>query len=110
MIFELRSIVHGRFVFISTGNFAGLRHSEERSMPEAGLRHLGQGSRIRTRSGGGQVGSRHGVPKMETKVVEGRDTRWKVLEGAWVVGTCGSEFWCCMECNKMLEEMTFWAI
>ena len=26
---------------------------------------------------------------METKVVEGWDTRWKVLDGAWVVGTRG---------------------
>ena len=37
---------------------------------------------------------------METKVVEGRDTRWKVLEGAWVVGTRGSEFRCYTECNS----------
>ena len=37
---------------------------------------------------------------MVTKVVEGWDTRWKVLEGAWVVGTCGSEFWCYTECNR----------
>ena len=53
MIFELRSIVHGRFVFISTGNFAGSQRSKERSMLKAGLRHLGQGSRIRTWSRGG---------------------------------------------------------
>ena len=53
MIFELRSIVHGRFVFISTGYFAGSRHGEEKSMPEAGLRPLGQGSWIRTQSRGG---------------------------------------------------------
>ena len=64
-------------------------------MPETGLRSLGQGSRIRAWSGEGQAGSRHRIPKMETKVVGGRDTWWKVLEGAWVVGTCGSEFWCC---------------
>ena len=38
---------------------------------------------------------------METKVVGGWDTRWKVLEGAWVVGTCGLEFRCCMECNTI---------
>ena len=37
-------------------------------MPKVGLRHLGQGSRIRTWSRGGQAGSRHGVPKAETKV------------------------------------------
>ena len=36
-IFELRSIVHGRFVFISTGNFAGSWCGKEKSMPEAGL-------------------------------------------------------------------------
>ena len=36
---------------------------------------------------------------METKVVGGRDSWWKVLEGAWVVGMRGSEFRCCMECN-----------
>ena len=36
-MFELRSIVHGRFVFISTGNFAGSQHGEEKGMPEAGL-------------------------------------------------------------------------
>ena len=38
---------------------------------------------------------------METKAVGGPDTRWKVLEGAWVVGTRGSEFRCCMECNRV---------
>ena len=37
---------------------------------------------------------------METKVVEGWDTWWKVLEGAWVVGTRGSEFRCYTECNN----------
>ena len=37
---------------------------------------------------------------METKVVEGWDTQWKVIEGAWVVGTRGSEFQCCTECNN----------
>ena len=90
MIFELRSIVQGRFVFISMGDYTGLRRGEEKSMPDGGLRCLSQGSRIRTRSrGGGWAGLRHGVPKTETKVVGGRDTQWKVLEGAWVVGTCG---------------------
>ena len=53
MIFELRSVVHGRFIFISTGNFAGSQHGEKKSMPEAGLQCLGQGSWIRTRSRGG---------------------------------------------------------
>ena len=52
-IFELRSIVHGRFVFISTGNFSGSQRGKAKSMPEVGLRHLGQGSQIRTRSRGG---------------------------------------------------------
>ena len=98
-MFELRSIVNGRFVFISTGNFAGSRRDEEKSMPKAGLQRLGQGSQIRARSGEGRAGSRHRVLKTETKVVGGWDTWWKVLEGAWVVGTHGSEFWCCMECN-----------
>ena len=37
---------------------------------------------------------------METKVVGGRDTWWKVLEGAWVMGMRGSEFRCCTECNN----------
>ena len=97
----MRSIVHGRFVFISTENFAGSRRGEEKSMPEVGLRRLGQGSQIRTRSRGegGRAGLRHGVLTTKTKVVGGWDTRWKVLEGAWAVGTHGSEFQCCTECN-----------
>ena len=100
LIFELGLIVHGRFIFISTGDYAGSRRGEEKSMPEAGLQSLSQGSQIRARSGEGQAGSRHRVLKMETKVVGGRDTQWKVLEGAWVVGTRGSEFRCCTECNS----------
>ena len=36
---------------------------------------------------------------MATKVVGGQNTRWKVLEGAWVVGMRGLEFRCCTECN-----------
>ena len=100
MIFELGSIVHGRFIFISTGDYAGSRCGEEKSMPEAGLQSLGQGSWIRARSGEGRAGLRHRVLKTETKVVGGQDTWWKVLEGAWVVGTHGSEFRCCMECNR----------
>ena len=55
---------------------------------------------MRARSGEGRAGSRQGVLKTETKVVGGRDTRWKVLEGAWVVGTPGSEFRYCTECNN----------
>ena len=38
-----------------------------------------------------------GVLEMGTKVVEGRDMQWKVLEGAWVVGMRGLEFWCYTE-------------
>ena len=41
---------------------------------------------------------------METKVVEGWDTWWKVLEGAWVVGTRGLEFWCYAVCNSSLVD------
>ena len=48
----------------------------------------------------GWAGSRCGVLKTETKVVEGRDTWWKVLGGAWVVGTHGLEFRCYTECNS----------
>ena len=42
----------GSFIYL-LGNFAGSQRSEEKSMPEAGLRHLGQGSQIRMRSRGG---------------------------------------------------------
>ena len=59
---------------------------------------------MRAWSGEGQAGSRHGVPKTETKVVGGQDTWWKVLEGAWVVGMRGSEFRCCTECNIDYQE------
>ena len=37
LIFKLGSIVHGRFIFISTGDYAGSRHGEEKNMPKAGL-------------------------------------------------------------------------
>ena len=50
-IFELGLIVHGRFVYISTGDYAGSGHGERKSMPETGLGSLGQGSWIRTWSG-----------------------------------------------------------
>ena len=79
------------------GDYAGSWHCKEKSMPEAGLRSLGQGSRIRAWSGEGQAGSRHRGLKTETKVVGGWNTRWKVLEGAWVMGTHGSEFRCYTE-------------
>ena len=72
MIFELGLTVHGRFVFISMGDYAGLQCGEGKSMPKTGLRTLGQGSRIRARSGVGWAGLRRGVLKMETKVVGGR--------------------------------------
>ena len=85
----------------------GRGHGKGKSMPETGLRSLGQGSRIRARNGEGRAGSRRGVPKMETKVVERWDTRWKVLEGAGVMGTCGSEFRCYTECNKKHLRMVF---
>ena len=32
--------------------------------------------------------------KWKLRFVEGQDTGWKILEGVWVVGMCGSEFWC----------------
>ena len=87
------------FIFISTGDYAGLRRGEGKSMPKTGLQNLSQGSWIRAQSGEGWAGLRRGVLKMETKVEEGWDTRWKVLERTWVVGTCESEFRCCTECN-----------
>ena len=62
------------------GGVQGCKRSEGKSIPETGLRSLGQGSWIRSRNGEGQVGLRCGVPKTETKVVEGWDTRWKILE------------------------------
>ena len=56
------------------GTMQGRGCSEGKSMPETGLQSLGQGSRIRARNGEGREGSRHGVPKTETKVVDGQDT------------------------------------
>ena len=85
------------------GDYAGSQHGEGKSMPEMGLQSLGQGSQIRARSREGRAGSRCGVPKMETKVVGGWDTWWKVLEGAWVMGMHGSEFRCCTECNIIIN-------
>ena len=76
MIFELGLTVHGRLTFI-WGTMQGRGHGEGKSMPKTGLQSLGQGSWIRARNGEGQAGSRCEVPKMETKVVEGRDTQWK---------------------------------
>ena len=89
----------GSFIYLR-GSMQGHGTVREKSMPKVGLRSFGQGSRIRAWSGEGQAGLRHGVPEMETKVVGGWDTQWKVLEGAWVVGTQGSEFQCCTECNS----------
>ena len=88
----------GLFLYLR-GTTQGHRRSEGKSMPEMGLQSLGQGSQIRAQNGEGWAGLRCGVLKTETKVVEGRDTWWKVLEGAWVVGTCGLEFRCYTECN-----------
>ena len=90
----------GGLFFISTGNFTESRHSEEKSMPEAGLRRLGQGSQIRTQSRGG-VGQGQDMEfqKQKLRFVGGWDTWWKSLEGAWVVRMRGLEFWCCTECN-----------
>ena len=50
------------------GTTQGRERSEGKSMPEMGLRSLGQGSWIRARNGEGQAGLRCGVPKMGTKV------------------------------------------
>ena len=49
-------------------------------MPEMGLQSVSQGSWIRARNGEGRAGSRCGVLKTETKVVEGQDMQWKILE------------------------------
>ena len=74
----------GLFLYLR-GTTQGHGRGEGKSMPETGLRCLSQVSRIRAWNGEGQAGSRHGVPKTETKVVEGRDTRWKVKKelGSW---------------------------
>ena len=84
------------------GTTQGHERGEGKSKPEMGLRGLGQGSWIRAWNGEGQAGSRCGVPKMETKVVEGQDMQWKILERARAVGTRGSEFRCYMECNNII--------
>ena len=71
--------MHGRFIFISTGNFAGSRHGKEKSMPKEGLRRLGQGSWIRTRSRGG--------------VRQGRDTEFRKRKlRLWEGGILGGRF------------------
>ena len=88
----------GSFIYVQ-GTTQGRGHGEGKSMPEMGLQSLSQGSRIRAWNEEGRAGLRPGVLKMETKVVEGRDTWWKVLEGAGVVGMHGSEFRCYTECN-----------
>ena len=82
----------------------GCERGEGKSKPEMGLRSLGQGSRIRARNGEGQAGSRYGVPKMELRFVEGRDTRWEILERAWVGDVwIGVPVRCYTECNKCPE-------
>ena len=45
------------------GTMQGRERGEGKSIPETGLRSLGQGSRIRARNGEGQAGSRCGVLK-----------------------------------------------
>ena len=64
----------GSFIYLR-GATQGRGCGEGKSMPETGLQSLSQGSRIRARNGEGQAGSRRGVLKTETKVVEGWDTR-----------------------------------
>ena len=91
----------GGWLLYLRGTMQGCRHGKGKSMPKMGLQSLGQGSWIRAQNGEGRAGSRRRVPKTETKVVEGRDTWWKVLEGAWVVGTHGLEFRCYTPCNSI---------
>ena len=50
------------------GAMQGCERGKENSMPEMGLRSLGQGSRIRAWNREGWAGSRCGVAKMGTKV------------------------------------------
>ena len=83
------------------GTTQGCGHGEGKSKPETGLQSLGQGSQIRARNGEVWAGLRCGVPKTETKVVEGWDMQWKILEGAGVVGTRRSEVRCYTECNSI---------
>ena len=91
----------GLFLYLR-GTTQGCGCSEGKSIPEMGLRSLGQGSLIRAWNGVGRAGLRCGVLKTEIKVVEGQDMWWKVLGGAWIVRTRGSEFWCYTECNSLL--------
>ena len=50
------------------GTMQGCKRGEGKSIPETGLRSLGQGSQIRAWNGEGWAGSRCGVPKMGIKV------------------------------------------
>ena len=68
----------------------GREHGEGMGKSETGLRSLGQGSQIRVWNGEGQAGSSTWSSKNGTKVVGGRDTRWKILEG---LGSWGHEGW-----------------
>ena len=52
------------------GTTQGRGCGKGKSKPKTGLQSLSQGSRIRAQNREGQAGSRCGVPKMETKVVE----------------------------------------
>ena len=50
------------------GTMQGRECSEGKSMPETGLRSLGQGSQMRAQNGEGRAGLRCRVLKMGTKV------------------------------------------
>ena len=96
----------GSFLYLR-GTLQGRGVARKRVCPrrdyDASVRVAGIGHR----AGGGRAGSRHGVLKTETKVAGGWDTQWKVLEGAWVVGTRGLEFRCYTECNISPHQFPF---
>ena len=60
----------GGSLFISMGDYAGLRARRGKEYARDGITSLGQGSWIRAQNGEGRAGSRCRVPKMETKVCE----------------------------------------
>ena len=66
----------------------GRERSEGMSKSETGLQSLSQGSRIRVWNGEGQAGLSIWSSENGTKVCG-----W-ILEQVWVMGMCGSEFWC----------------
>ena len=83
---------------------------EGKSKSEMGLRSLGQGSQIRAQNGVGRVGSRCGVPKMETKVCGG--TGYMVEGFRMSLGR--GDMWirvpvqCYTECN--MNEYSPWSV